>query len=83
MSISYHIEISTEHPRSVSRRRDRFELVQKGWPKLREGWSIDIGNEQGEVRGGRGEKSRDSISSGGGASGGKKRVWPSRKDTPT
>ena len=35
---------------------------------------LDIGNKQGEISGGRGEKSRNSISSRGGANGGEKGV---------
>lgn len=49
MGKPYHVEVSTNQPRSVSGWGDTFEFIKESWPKVRNRRSVNIGYAEGEV----------------------------------
>lgn len=82
MSIPNHIEVSTDHPRSVVGRRDGAEFVKELGPELRNRRSINIGDVKGEVGDSRGKVNRQGMSSRVRADESKGGVCPGRKNAP-
>jgi hypothetical protein len=64
MGIPNHVEITTQHPRNISRRENGFEILKKIRTKIRGSRSLDVGNENREIGEGGGEVDRNRVRGG-------------------